>query len=295
MSHTTVSHPLSDSAARLELLTERIRYELELLSYRSKDWIPAVDGVLDVLIIGGGHAGQTAAFALARKDVRRVLVLDEATAGSEGPWSTTAKMHTLRTPKTLKGPDLDIPSLSPHEWFVAQFGQERWDAITHIPREDWQQYLAFYRKVTGIAVQNETRVLRVDPPTSPDGAFLVYTRTAVTGADEAEEDVLLARRVVFATGLEGAGGIAVPQNLFGHLPASVWSHTSDAFDFAALKGKRVGVVGGGASAFDAAATALDNGALSVDSFMRRAAMPSANPLRWMEWVASSTTPTGTTR
>jgi cation diffusion facilitator CzcD-associated flavoprotein CzcO len=276
---TTPSHPLADSTRRLELLTERIRYELELLSYRSKDWIPAVDGVLDVLIIGGGHAGQTAAFALARKDVRRVLVLDEAAHGSEGPWSTTAKMHTLRTPKTLKGPDLDLPSLSPHEWFVARFGQQRWDAITHIPREDWQQYLAFYRSATGISVRNETTVLRVDPPTEADGPFFVRTLTA------GEEDVLLARRVVFATGLEGAGGIAVPQNLFGHLPSSVWSHTSDAVDFATLKGKRVGVVGGGASAFDAAATALDNGAASVDSFMRRAAMPSANPLRWMEWVA----------
>jgi cation diffusion facilitator CzcD-associated flavoprotein CzcO len=274
-----MSYPLQDSARRLEALTERIRYELDLLSYRSKDWIPAVDGVLDVLIVGGGHAGQAAAFALARKDVRRVLVLDEAPAGSEGPWSTTAKMHTLRTPKTLKGPDLDIPSLSPHEWFVARFGQQRWDAITHIPREDWQQYLAFYRQVTGIAVQNETRVLRVDPPMSPDGPFLVHTLAA------GEEEVLLARRVVFATGLEGAGGISVPDNLFGHLPRAVWSHTSHAVDFASLRGKRIGVVGGGASAFDAAATALDHGAASVDSFMRRSAMPSANPLRWMEWVA----------
>jgi cation diffusion facilitator CzcD-associated flavoprotein CzcO len=274
-----MSQPHPDSAHRIAELSARIAYELELLSYRSKDWITGSEGVLDVLIVGGGHAGQTIAFGLARKDVRRVLVLDAAPAGFEGPWSTTAKMHTLRTPKTLKGPDLDIPSLSPREWFIARFGQARWDAITFIPREDWQEYLAFYRSVTNITVRNLTRVLRVDPPADADGPFTVHIETA------GETSVLLARRVVFATGLEGAGGITVPENLFSHLPISVWSHTNGPIDFEALKGKRVGVVGGGASAFDTAATALENGALSVDSYMRRAQMPSANPLRWMEWAA----------
>ena len=274
-----MSQPHPDSAHRLAELTTRIGYELELLSYRSKDWIAETPGILDVLIVGGGHAGQTIAFALARKDVHRVLVLDAAEAGLEGPWSTTAKMHTLRTPKTLKGPDLDIPSLSPREWFIAQFGQARWDSITFIPREDWQEYLVFYREVSGIAVRNNTRVLQVEPPTEANGPFSVHIETA------GETSTLLARRVVFATGLEGAGGIAVPQNLFGHLPTSVWAHTNGPIDFAALKGKRIGVVGGGASAFDTAATALENGAASVDSYMRRPQMPSANPLRWMEWAA----------
>jgi cation diffusion facilitator CzcD-associated flavoprotein CzcO len=274
-----MSQPLPDSASRLAALRERIRYELQLLSYKSKDWIPETEGVLDVLIVGGGHAGQTIAFGLARKDVCRVLVLDAASPGREGPWSTTAKMHTLRTPKTLKGPDLDIPSLSPREWFVARFGQTRWDAITFIPREDWQEYLAFYREVTGVVVRNNTRVLRVEPPASTDGPF------AVTVESAGQESTLLARRVVFATGLEGAGGISVPENLFGHLPRAAWAHTSDDFDFATLAGKRVGVIGGGASAFDAAATALESGAASVDSYMRRPQMPGANPLRWMEWAA----------
>jgi cation diffusion facilitator CzcD-associated flavoprotein CzcO len=274
-----MTQPHPDSTHRLAELTARIKYELELLSYRSKDWIFPTEGVLDVLIVGGGHAGQTIAFGLARKDVRRVLVLDAAAAGTEGPWSTTAKMHTLRTPKTLKGPDLDIPSLSPREWFIARFGKARWDAITFIPREDWQEYLIFYRKVTGITVRNLTRVVSVEPPVETDGPFEVHIETA------GERSTLLARRVVFATGLEGAGGISVPENLFGHLPTSVWAHTNGPIDFAALEGKRVGVVGGGASAFDTAATALENGALSVDSYMRRAQMPSANPLRWMEWAA----------
>lgn len=267
-------------AARLAALADRVRYELSLLNYGGRDWVPSPgDDTLDVLVVGGGHAGQAVAFALARKDVRRVLVVDAAPSGREGPWSTSAKMRTLRTPKGLKGPDLDVPSLSPREWFVAAYGQQRWDAIRYIPRLDWQEYLQFYREVTGIAVENGTEVLAVAPPTTPDGHF------AVTLRGPAGERVQLAQRVVFATGLEGAGGIAAPEHLFGHLPASAWGHTSHALDYDALAGKRVGVLGGGASAFDAAGTALEAGAASVAQFMRRAQMPAVNPLRWMEYAA----------
>lgn len=271
--------PDADPTARLAALESRIRHELALLDYKGRDWVPGTPDVLDVLVVGGGHAGQAVAFALARKDVRRVLVLDAATAGREGPWSTTARMRTLRTPKTLKGPDNDVPALSPREWFVARYGEERWDAIRYIPRFDWQEYLAFYRRVTGIRVENETIVTRVRPPETADGPFVIEADSP-TGAR-----VFRAGRVVFATGLEGAGGINVPANLFGDLPPTAWAHTSHAIDFAALEGKRVGVLGGGASSFDAAGAALEAGAASVTSFMRRPRMPEVNPLRWMEFAS----------
>ena len=52
--------------------------------------------------------------------------------------------------------------------------------------------------------------------------------------------------------------------------AQLYAHTADAIDFAALRGKSVAVIGGAASAFDAAAVALEAGAAPVHLFARRA-------------------------
>ena len=41
------------------------------------------------------------------------------------------------------------------------------------------------------------------------------------------------------------------------LPPQLYAHTADRIDFVALRDKRAAVIGGAASAFDAAATALD--------------------------------------
>ncbi len=49
-----------------------------------------------------------------------------------------------------------------------------------------------------------------------------------------------------------------------------------------LAGARIGVLGGGASAFDNAATALEHGARSVDLCIRLPALPRVNPNKWME-------------
>ena len=51
----------------------------------------------------------------------------------------------------------------------------------------------------------------------------------------------------------------------------------------ALKGKRIGVLGAGASAFDNAATALEHGASSVDLCLRLARLPRVNPNKWLEF------------
>ena len=53
-------------------------------------------------------------------------------------------------------------------------------------------------------------------------------------------------------------------------------------DFGRLAGRRIGVLGAGASAFDNAATALEAGAGSVDLCLRRRDIPRINPYRWME-------------
>jgi cation diffusion facilitator CzcD-associated flavoprotein CzcO len=54
------------------------------------------------------------------------------------------------------------------------------------------------------------------------------------------------------------------------------AHTNDAIDFDALRGKSIAVLGGGASAWDNAATALERGAARVDMYVRRPYLPQVN-------------------
>lgn len=106
---------------RLAQLEAQVHRELELTAYLRPVWPIAreLDGckVHDVVILGGGQAGLTIAFALKRRGIRDVLVLDAAPRGAEGPWTTYAAMHTLRTPKGLTGPDQGLPSLTPESWY----------------------------------------------------------------------------------------------------------------------------------------------------------------------------------
>jgi cation diffusion facilitator CzcD-associated flavoprotein CzcO len=75
---------------------------------------------------------------------------------------------------------------------------------------------------------------------------------------------VLARRVVLATGRAGAGGVFWPDFIDRGLVPDLAAHTNDDIDFAALRGKSIAILGGGASAWDNAATALERGAARVD-------------------------------
>jgi len=260
----------------LQALECRVRQELEILGYPARSWVPPRerDGtpVLDVLIVGGGQAGLAACFGLKRERIENVQVLDAKPAGLEGPWVDFARMITLRTPKTVTGPDLGLPSLAPRAWFEARYGADAWGSLGKIDRRDWQEYLGWYRQVLGLPVVNGVRVTGI----RPDGDLLAAT------LDNGE--TRLARRIVLATGLEGSGRWQIPAIVSDHVPADRYAHTAQAIDFAALAGKRVAVLGGGASAFDNAATALEAGVASVDLFIRRTELPRVNPYRWMENV-----------
>jgi FAD-dependent urate hydroxylase len=69
-----------------------------------------------------------------------------------------------------------------------------------------------------------------------------------------------------------------------HLPKQLYAHSNDPIDFSALRGKRVGILGAGASSFDNASAALEAGAVAADICFRRAALPLSNPRRWMEFA-----------
>jgi cation diffusion facilitator CzcD-associated flavoprotein CzcO len=254
----------------LEALEARLADELAFLQLPAPRWTPARqrDGqdVVDVVVIGAGMTGLAVTAALVHRGID-AIAYDEAPEGREGPWATTARMETLRSPKQLAGPALGIPSLTFRAWFEAQFGRAAWDALDKIPRLQWMDYLRWYRQVLAPPVKNGHRVTEVRP--REDGL--------VELALEAEGRTLrtLARRVVLATGRAGLGGPSVPA-FAERLPRTRWAHSSDANDYALLKGLRVGIVGGGASAMDSAATALEAGAAQVHLLVRRPDLPRIN-------------------
>jgi cation diffusion facilitator CzcD-associated flavoprotein CzcO len=95
-------------------------------------------------------------------------------------------------------------------------------------------------------------------------------------------EVIHARKIVLALGREGSGAPRWPRfATFSpeNRPPNVF-HSSDAIDFAALAGKRVGVLGAGASAFDNAGEALEAGAKAVVLFARRPLLPQVNKSKW---------------
>ncbi len=130
-----------DNPAGLAELERRVRFELECLGYPARPWTMPVhrDGepVHDVIVVGGGQSGVSIAFRLLRERITNVRVLDRNPGGYEGPWIRFARMHTLRTPKTVTGPDLGIAGLSARAWWEAQFGEQSWQGLNKIPRELW--------------------------------------------------------------------------------------------------------------------------------------------------------------
>jgi FAD-dependent urate hydroxylase len=262
----------------LAALEARARADLALIGHPRMQWLTprvAPDGAeaLDVLIVGAGQSGIATAFGLRRSRVDNILIVDRADRGAEGPWLTFARMPTLRSPKDYTGPDLDIPSLSYPSWHVARYGQESWDALHLISREDWGVYLLWVRDTIGIEVENGTEITSITPAGELLAAELVTPATGV-------RRTVHARKIVLATGQDGMGGWWMPPDVEA-LPTERRAHAADLIDFEALKGRRVAVLGAGASAFDNAATALEAGAAEVMLFSRRVSPQVIQPYRWL--------------
>jgi len=260
-------------ATGLASLETRLAEDLSLLELPPKEWVPATayDGsrVHDVVVIGAGMCGLVAVASLKMLGIFNVVCLDRAPQGREGPWVTYARMETLRSPKQLTGPALGLPALTFRAWYVAQFGAEAWETLGKIPKDQWMEYLVWYRKVLDLPVRNLVEVTDM----MPAGNDLI----ALDAIDKAsgKHERIYARHVVVATGRDGLGGCYVPEFAEG-VDRRFWAHSADDIDFAALKGKHVAVIGAGASAMDNAATALEAGAAGVDMIIRRRAMPRVN-------------------
>jgi cation diffusion facilitator CzcD-associated flavoprotein CzcO len=260
-------------------LSDRVRRDLAYLSYPSREWtVPHYrdgDRVLDVLIVGAGQSGLAIAFGLKRERIDNIRIVDRNRRGFEGPWRRFARMTGLRTSKDVWGIDLGIPSLTPRAWYEATFGRRAWERIASIPPQVWRKYLDWVRDVLELPVENETEVTSIEPA---GNLLIAHLRR------RGQVERVHARKIVLATGIEGNGRWRAPQALAADLPLQRYAHSADDIDFSRLAGKRVGVLGVGASALDNAAAALEAGATRVDVCFRRADIPRVNPLAWANFA-----------
>ena len=252
----------------LSVLEARLKEDLAFLLYPGKPWVPEREGVADVVIIGGGMCGMLLWTALRTGGMHNVRLIDQNAEGFEGPWLGYARMQTLRSPKVLTGPAYGHGALTFQAWFRAQFGVDAWSALDKIPRPMWMDYLRWYRKVLNVPIENGVKLQRVKQA----GELL---ELELSGAQQVS---LVCRKLVFATGRDGTGEPKIPAFVDGLPRGDLWAHSADDIDFAALTGKRVGVIGVGASAVDNAAEALEHGASEVRHLIRRQQMPTINKM-----------------
>lgn len=266
-------YAMANTVNSLSQLEDRLAQDLSLLELPPKEWVPPTkyrgDHVFDVVVIGAGMCGLVAAASLRMVGIANVVCLDRAAPGKEGPWVTFARMETLRSPKQLTGPALGLPSLTFRAWYLAQFGDEAWESLDKIPRVQWMEYLIWYREVLSLQVRNHACVIGMEA--LGDEILGLDINNDGTGSTER----IYARHVVLATGRDGLGGSYTPE-ITSTISRKFWAHSADPIDFQALRGKRVAVVGAGASAMDNAATALEAGAIAVDMLIRRKDLPRVN-------------------
>lgn len=227
-------------------LQEEVRRELLRIGVPPQEWSER-----RIAIIGAGMAGLSAAFQLLKVGLTNVVLFDENEKGYEGPWVTYARMRTLRSGKELTGPAFDFPSLTFESWFTAHHGAEAWKSMGKIPNSLWMNYLSWFGETLKLKIQNKIKITELMPYKH---GFLI------------EGEVF--DKVILANGRGGFGGPDIP-NWVSNLPKERWAHTTEPINFQKLKGKKVLVIGSGASAFDASAVAIENGASSVDMHCRR--------------------------
>lgn len=272
----TVQLPLVTSLEQLEAMVEK---DLETLLYPQKPWMKPVKGpdgetAYDVVVVGGGHCGIAAAFALMQEKISNILVIDENPVAEEGPWLTYARMPDLRTRRTVIGMELGYPNLTFRAYFEAREGIEAYNKMARITCEDWVAYLLWMRKVLKLPVQNATALKRLEP----EG--ILFKLSLDQGG---QQRIIYARRVVLATGPLPMGGPNIPEAT-AHLPQSHCMHAYDRLDIAALKGKRIAIVGAGATAFDNAGELLEQGVGRVDLLIRKPKVYRLSVIRWTDWA-----------
>lgn len=263
----------------LEQLALQVQAQLACLCYPPANWVAKENSTkvasTDVLIVGGGMCGMLVWFALRQAGIHNVRIIDQSPEGEEGPWVSYARMETLRSPKQLAGPAYGIGTLTFQSWFRARFGARHWEELDKIPRPMWMDYLRWYRHVLDIPIENNVKLASVNPCDSLIELTLEHLTSSEINSTSSE--TITVRKLIYATGRDGIAKPNIP-HFVQALPGNYWSHSSDRIDFTQLQGKRVAVVGVGASAVDNAAEALEAGASEVRHLIRRQQMPTINKM-----------------
>lgn len=243
---------------------DRIARYLKNLGPDPVNWVHSTEADHDVVVVGGGQAGIGIGLALRRAGIRRFSVIDAAAPGRTGVWRTLARMRTLRTPKRWPEPEFGSSELSFRAWFEDRWGAEAYEELDRIPRLTWASYIDWIEQSAQVKVRHHTKLVNIAP--HPIGLSLELEITGPDGRSARRTEIT--RRLILANGVEGTGGPYFPP-AFDALPRCRYAHTGDPIDFDALANKTVAVLGAGASALDAAATALEAGAAEVHLFTRR--------------------------
>ena len=247
---------------------------LHSLRHPETDWMPNLIGpdekpLLDVLVVGAGQGGLGIAGTLMRERVTNILVIDKEPRGKEGIWNSHGRMPVIRSPKHYPGPDMGIPNLTYEAWHSAAYGNKSWEATKLIPINNWTKYLAWLRQTLNIPVQNKTELLKIEPANNS---------MKVTLRSDKKIQALYVRRIVLATGHDGTGEWWLPDYL-ATLPSNLCAKASDPIEFSGLAGKKVAILGVGATAGDNAICALQAGA-EVHMFCRRHTHRRQQVYRW---------------
>jgi FAD-dependent urate hydroxylase len=266
--------PLPGASMRTAALAAKVQADLHALRHPETNWIPprlGADGapMLDVLVVGAGQGGLAIAAHLLRERVTNIMVVDREPAGAEGIWNSHGRMPVIRSPKHYPGPDMGVPNLTYEAWHRAAYGDLSWEGVNFVPIPLWVEYLDWVRETLGPPVRNDTEVTSIIP--APGGL-------AITMRGPGGTETRHARRLVLATGHDGTGDWWMPDYLAA-LPTHLRAKGADPIDFARLAGKRVAVLGVGATAGDNAICALDHGA-EVHMFCRRPTHRRQQVYRW---------------
>jgi cation diffusion facilitator CzcD-associated flavoprotein CzcO len=242
------------------LLTTQTQRALRWAGKPLADWVRPRAGVdHNVVVVGAGQSGLGITYALRRKGIGRVALIDGSEPGGAGIWRHIARMHQLRSPKMLPGPDLGNPELGFRAWYETLNGPEAFEALERIPRLAWADYLSWYEQSTEANVRYRTKLVAIEP-----AGEVLRLHLQVDGVPRTETT----RKLVLAGGFASVGGPHIPEVL-RDLPAGLRSHTHHLLDYGTFSGKTIAVLGAGASAFDAAASALEHGAREVHLYSRR--------------------------
>jgi FAD-dependent urate hydroxylase len=267
---------IGSSASRLEALATQLTTEMDATEAFGRIWADAPQTAAsgtpryNVVICGAGMSGLAIAFGLKRRGIEGVLVIDKAEKGREGPWIGCARMKTLRSPKYLAGPDFGLPSLTPRAWFEAVYGNDAYESLDKMSRQDWMAYLDWYRGVTQPHVANETSLAGI---AHKDG----WLRLDLEAQGEVRQ--IECRRLILATGIDGGGAPLIP-DIVRTLPKDYWTHSAEVADDSHLKDRDVAILGSATSSFDWAVTALEKGARSVTMIGRSRNFGRTEVLAW---------------